>query len=211
MTPGLPGFREFLVGLAEPPAQPDQGLLSRQHRLNQARVRSTTHRRVNTPKRWLSRFRRTTPRRQPPKPTPPADQLGSSPVLDIGGTNHHRQKQPGGIHHNVALAPRYLPAHAAAPRPPFPVVFTNRLSMMAALGAASLSSIIRLDPQKLRPNLTDRNLLKEKGCRVAFAPPRDDADLELLFHLYREKPLAGSGARLLTETVQNDQLPDVPN
>ena len=50
---------------------------------------------------------------------------------------------PRRIHYDVAFAPRYLLAGVVAPRPPFSVVFTDWLSMMAALGVASRPSLSR--------------------------------------------------------------------
>ena len=157
MNPCLPGFREFLVVLTQPPApaQPGQGALHHpppgQH-LEAVAVRiPTRHAQHPAPSGPGPRHQSASVRGISPDDLEPGksiqqlyqDQLGSIPVLDVGGMNHHGQKQPGGIHCNVALAPGYLLARVVAPRPPFSVVFTDWLSMMAALGVASLPSFSR--------------------------------------------------------------------
>jgi hypothetical protein len=63
--------------------------------------------------------------------------------LDVGSVDHHRQQQSQGIHHNMALTARHLLASVVAARPPFSVVFTDWLSMIAALGVGSRPSISR--------------------------------------------------------------------
>ena len=62
------------------------------------------------------------------------DQLRSISILDIGRMHHHRQQQPHGIHNDVSLSTVDLLASVIATRPPFSVVLTDWLSMMAALG-----------------------------------------------------------------------------
>ena len=64
-------------------------------------------------------------------------QLGSISILDVGGMYHHGQKQSHGVYYDVTLAAGDLFAGIIAPRPPFSVVFTDWLSMIAALGVAS--------------------------------------------------------------------------
>ena len=54
--------------------------------------------------------------------------------------NCHRQEQPQGVHYNAAFTSRDLLAGVVAPRPPFSVVFTDWLSIMAALGVGSRPS-----------------------------------------------------------------------
>jgi len=61
-------------------------------------------------------------------------QLGSIPILHIGGVNHHRKDQPQRIHHQMAFSALYLLAGVIAPRPPFSTVLTDWLSMIAAEG-----------------------------------------------------------------------------
>ena len=48
--------------------------------------------------------------------------------------HRHCQQQALGIHHYVALAPLHLLACVVTPWPPFSAVFTDWLSMIAALG-----------------------------------------------------------------------------
>ena len=42
--------------------------------------------------------------------------------------NYYGQEQAGGVHYDMALAPRYLLAGVVASRPPFSVVLTDWLS-----------------------------------------------------------------------------------
>ena len=161
MNPCLAGCRQFFVVFAESPtpAQPGQGALHHppagQH-LKPVAVPIPAHHAQHPTTGGPS------PRHQPPsvggispddlEPGEPVQQLdqhqlGPIPVLDVGGMNRYRREQPGGIHYNVALAPRYLLPRVVAPRPPFSVVFTDWLSMMAALGVASLPSLSRTWPR----------------------------------------------------------------
>ena len=57
--------------------------------------------------------------------------------------NDHGQEQSGGVHYDVALASGHLFAGVVAARPPFSVVFTDWLSMIAPLGVASRPSLSR--------------------------------------------------------------------
>ena len=57
--------------------------------------------------------------------------------------DHHGQQQPHGIHYDVALSTVDLLASVIATRPPFSVVLTDWLSMMAALGVGSLPADLR--------------------------------------------------------------------
>ena len=75
------------------------------------------------------------------QPGEPAQQFGQHQlravsVLNVGGMNHYCQQQPHGVHHDMPFAARYLLARVVTPGPPFSVVFTDWLSMMAALGVA---------------------------------------------------------------------------
>jgi hypothetical protein len=63
--------------------------------------------------------------------------------LDVGGMDHHSQKQSQSINYDMALATCNLLTCIIATRPPFSVVFTDWLSMMAALGVGSLPSASR--------------------------------------------------------------------
>ena len=67
---------------------------------------------------------------------PAQHQLGAVPVLYVGRMHRHCQQQALGIHHYVALAPFHLLACVVTPGPPFSAVFTDWLSMIAALGLA---------------------------------------------------------------------------
>ena len=163
MNPGLTGFWQFLIVLAEPsaPAEPGQRAFNhpsaRQH-LELVAVRSPAHH-LQQPSSILP-----SPRHQPTgigrispddceasaathgnRPSSLAQhQSGPVPVLDVGGVNDHGQEQPSGVHYDVALAPGHLFAGVVAARPPFgvgsgPVVFTDCLSMIAPLQAPALS------------------------------------------------------------------------
>ena len=57
--------------------------------------------------------------------------------------NHHGQQQPYGVHGDVTLATHHLLTSIIATRPPFSVVFTDWLSIMAALGVRLLPSDCR--------------------------------------------------------------------
>ena len=70
-------------------------------------------------------------------------QLRSISVLNVGRMNHHVQQQSCGVHYDVVLSTFDLFARVVAARPPFSVVLTDWLSMMAALGSASLPSASR--------------------------------------------------------------------
>ena len=61
-------------------------------------------------------------------------QLRAIAVLNIGRMNHDRQHQPKGIDHQVSFAPGHFLPGVVPARPPFSVVRTLWLSIMAALG-----------------------------------------------------------------------------
>ena len=71
------------------------------------------------------------------------DQPRTISVLDIGRMHHHRQQQAHGIYDDVSLSTVDLLTSIIATRPPFSVVFTLWLSMIAALGVGSLPSASR--------------------------------------------------------------------
>ena len=75
-------------------------------------------------------------------------QPGTVPILDAGSMNHHGQQQSHGVHHDVPLASGYPFASVVTPRPPFSVVFTDWLSMIAALGVASRPATSRTRTRK---------------------------------------------------------------
>ena len=57
--------------------------------------------------------------------------------------HHHGQEQSGGVHYYMTLASAHLFACVISARPPFSVVRTDWLSMMAPLGVASRPSCSR--------------------------------------------------------------------
>ena len=61
-------------------------------------------------------------------------QLGAVPILNVGRMHRHCQQKPQGIHHNMPFAALHLLARIVTPWPPFSAVFTDWLSMIAALG-----------------------------------------------------------------------------
>lgn len=64
-------------------------------------------------------------------------------ILDIGGMHHHGNYQTNGIYKQMPLSSvDFLPGIISM-EPPFSVVFTDWLSMMAALGSASRPSASR--------------------------------------------------------------------
>ena len=71
------------------------------------------------------------------------DQPRTISVLDIGRMHHHRQQQAHGIYDDVSLSTVDLLTSIIVTRPPFSVVFTLWLSMIAALGVGSLPSASR--------------------------------------------------------------------
>ena len=157
MNPSLSGFRQFLVVLAEPSAtaEPSQRALhhpSAGQYFELVAVRVPPHHLQQPPSGGPG------PCRQTPGigcvgpdylETREAShqfgqyQPGPVPVLDVGCVNDHGQEQPSSIHYDVALASRHLLARVIAARPPFSVVFTDWLSMMAPLGVASRPSLSR--------------------------------------------------------------------
>ena len=81
------------------------------------------------------------PRGSPDQPV--QDQFGSMPILDISGLDYDSQQHSHGVYDDMPFASRHLLARIIAARPPFPVVFTDWLSMMAALGVGCLPSACR--------------------------------------------------------------------
>jgi len=61
---------------------------------------------------------------------------GPIPVLDVSGMDHHGHDQAHCVHHKMALAPADFLARIVAAGPPFSVVLTLWLSIIAALGVA---------------------------------------------------------------------------
>ena len=69
--------------------------------------------------------------------------LGPVSVLDIRSMDDNGQKQSQSVYDDMALASRDLLACIVSTRPPFSVVLTDWLSMMAALGVGSRPSASR--------------------------------------------------------------------
>ena len=69
--------------------------------------------------------------------------LGPVSVLDIRTMDDNGQKQSQSVYDDMALASRDLLACIVSMRPPFSVVLTDWLSMMAALGVGSRPSASR--------------------------------------------------------------------
>ena len=65
------------------------------------------------------------------------DQLGAVSILDTGAVHDHSQQQSQRIYRNMAFAPFDLLARIVAIVPPFCVVFTDWVSMIAAEGVGS--------------------------------------------------------------------------
>jgi hypothetical protein len=78
--------------------------------------------------------------------------------------HNHREQQPHGVDYDVALAAVDLLPRIEATGPPFSVVFTDWLSMMAALGVGSRPASIRVRSRReswMRSNVPFRlHLLK---------------------------------------------------
>ena len=64
-------------------------------------------------------------------------------ILDVGGVDDDAQQEAGGVNRDVALAPFDLFGRLIAARPPFSVVFTLWVSMMATVGLGSRPSCSR--------------------------------------------------------------------
>ena len=148
VDPGFGGFRQCFIILAQSPvpAHPGESALHHpapgQH-LKAVAVPRAPHypqsptRQCRHPLDQLSGLAAIRPdQAQPGKPSGQLanDQLGPIPVLHIGWVHHHPQQQSLGIHHNMPFAAFHLLACVVPPRPPFSVVFTHWLSMMAPLG-----------------------------------------------------------------------------
>ena len=71
------------------------------------------------------------------------NQLCTISVLDVSGVDHDCQQQSYGVHDDMPLAARHLLTGIIATRPPFSVVFTLWLSMIAALGEVCRPSAVR--------------------------------------------------------------------
>ena len=70
-------------------------------------------------------------------------QFGAVAVLNIRRVDHDADQEPQGVHGQVALAAFYFLPRVIAANPFFSVVFTDWLSMIAALGLASRPASLR--------------------------------------------------------------------
>jgi hypothetical protein len=77
------------------------------------------------------------------------NQPGSISVLDRGFVNHNGQDQSQSIDQDVTCSARYLFPCIIATRPPFSVVFTLWLSIIAALGLISRPSALRTSSRRI--------------------------------------------------------------
>ncbi len=154
MNPSLRTFSQFFIVFAESPvsAQPPKGALhnpaARQHLKAMGVIGPLDH--LNQPARQdvspihqMACVGTISPVQLEPGKSPqqlPQHRLCPIPVLNVRSMHHHGQQQAGGVNHDMALAALHLLAGVIAPRPPFSVVFTLWLSMMAAEGVGSLPS-----------------------------------------------------------------------
>ena len=98
------------------------------------------------------------------------DQLCTISVLDVSRMDHHGQQQPHGIHYDVALSTVDLLASVIATRPPFSVVLTDWLSMMAALGVGSLPADLRTAERRV--SLTRSHVPSRLFGSTPYSAPR---------------------------------------
>ena len=69
-------------------------------------------------------------------------------ILDVGFMHEQMQDHPSGIDEQVPLAPFHAFAPVKAARPPFWLVFTDWLSIIAALGVGSRPVLTRTRSRK---------------------------------------------------------------
>ena len=77
------------------------------------------------------------------------DRFSPVPVLNVRRMHHYTQEQTHSIHNYVPLSSFNLLAGIIAAGPPFSVVFTDWLSIMAAVGVGLLPSPSRTSGRKL--------------------------------------------------------------
>jgi len=71
------------------------------------------------------------------------DQLGSVAILNGGLVDDHGDNEPEGVNDNVPLSSVNFLSGIVSAKPPFSVVLTDWLSMMAALGVGSRPQALR--------------------------------------------------------------------
>ena len=77
------------------------------------------------------------------------DLLGTVAVLNVGRVNDHTQQQTDRIDQNMPFPAFYLFARIVTTRPPFSVVFTDWLSIIAALGVGSRPACRRVCSRRM--------------------------------------------------------------
>ena len=149
--PGLGCFRQGLIVFAQSPAPAQPGQCSLHHptpgqHLKGTAVPGTLHNLQHPTRQGCHPVRQLPPvaavspdKLQAGKPSQQFadDRLGSVPVLDVGRVDHYPQQQSHGIYDDMPLPSGDFLACVIAPRPPFSVVFTLWLSMMAARRTAT--------------------------------------------------------------------------
>ena len=183
VDPSLGCFRQRLIVLAQPaaPSQPRKCSLnhpSARQYVELVAIPGTPHdfkrpsRQLPHPLDQFSRVARVSPDQSHTlKPTFQLayDQLRAVSVLNIGRMRHHVQQQPRGVHYDVSLSTIYLLACVVAARPPFSVVFTDWLSMIAALGVGLLPSASRTAGRNVswtRSHVPSSVHLRKYSCTV---------------------------------------------
>jgi hypothetical protein len=76
------------------------------------------------------------------------EQFAALLILDVGFMHEQMQDHPSGIDEQVPLAPFHAFATVKAARPPFWLVFTDWLSIIAALGVGSRPVLTRTRSRK---------------------------------------------------------------
>ena len=92
------------------------------------------------------------------------DQLGAVSILNIGGVHDYRQQQAQPVHYQVALARGHFLAGVVAARPPFSVVLTVWLSIIAALGVGARPAFSRTCSRRI-PRRRSHTPVRRQRCR----------------------------------------------
>jgi len=157
MNPSLAGFRQFFIVFAQASAATEPGQCALHNPAPGQHLKGVAVRpapdycqqptsREPSPRHQLASVSRVGPDHpEPGKSTQQFGQyqLGSISILNVGGVDHHGQEQSHGVYYDVTLATSDLFPRIIAAGPPFSVVFTDWLSMIAALGVASRPSASR--------------------------------------------------------------------